>query len=551
MRLDRRQALALLGAAAAPGAACAAPPAVTFSHGVASGDPLSDRVMLWTRITPAGEEAVKGDWQVAADAGFGKIVRKGSFTTDAGRDWTVKVDATDLKPGQAYWYRFRVGGVASPIGRARTLPAGPTKDVVLAVASCSLWQGGHFNAYQAIADLKRVDAVLHLGDYIYEYGKDGYGAEQGQKLNRFVDPPHEILTLADYRRRHAQAKSDPKLQAAHARAPWIVVWDDHESANDTWQGGAENHQPDKEGDWATRKAAAIRAYFEWMPIREPAPGKMSDSIWRGFQFGDLVSLLMVETRISARSRQLTYAADLPGLGDKPDVAAFKARLTDPARRLMSPDQEAWLTGELKSSVAGGKAWQVIGNQVVMARATAPDLVKTMGRDAFEALLAKQAGNAKKRLARVSDLAALGLPYNLDSWDGYPADRERVYAAFTAAKARPIVLSGDSHAFWANQLADASGRRVAAEFGATGITSPGFSDAVPDAPIGQAFADASEEVVFNDSGAKGFVLLTLTREQARADMVAVSTIMEPAFETRTLASFTVAAEAGGVGPVVKV
>ncbi len=549
MKFDRRQALTAFTAAATATPACATEPAAAFHHGVASGDPLAGQVILWTRIT-AGKP-VKGDWQIATDLAFKRVARKGDFVADPSRDWTVKIDVTGLKPGTDYYYRFRAGGVTSPVGRTRTLPAGKTTDVVLAAATCSLWQGGYFNAYQAIADLKRVDAVIHLGDYIYEYGKDGYGAEQGQKLNRFVDPPHEILTLADYRARHAQAKSDPKLQAAHARAPWIVVWDDHESANDTWTGGAENHQPATEGDWATRKAAAIRAYFEWMPIREPAPGKMSDNIWRSFQFGDLVSLLMVETRMSARSKQLTYQADLPDIAAGPALDAFKAKRNDPDRRLMSPEQEAWLTGEMKSSVAGGKAWQVIGNQVVMARVTAPDFPKTMGQAAFDALLATQAANAKKRLQRTGDLAALGLPYNLDSWDGYPADRERVYAAFSSAKGRPIVLSGDSHAFWANELADASGQRVAAEFGATGITSPGYGDAVPGAPVGQAFADANPEVLFNDSSAKGFVLLTLTREACRADLMAVSTIMAETFETRTVASFTVAAQAGGVGPVVKV
>jgi alkaline phosphatase D len=551
MKLDRRQALTALAAAAAT-PACAAGAPAAFSHGVASGDPLATRVMIWTRITPADGEAVKGEWQVAADRDFKQVVRKGAFAADGSRDWTVKVDVAGLKPGRDYFYRFRAGGAVSPTGRTRTLPAGKVQDVVLAAASCSLWQGGLFNAYQAIADLERVDAVLHLGDYIYEYGKDGYGAETGKKLSRFVDPEYEIVSLSDYRRRHAQAKSDPKLQAAHARAPWILVWDDHESANDTWQGGAENHQPDREGDWATRKAAAIRAYFEWMPIREPAPGRMSDQIWRSFQFGDVARLIMVETRMSARSKQLTFQADLPGFDTgEPDVAPFKTRWLDDGRRLMSPEQEAWLGGELKASVAAGEAWQVIGNQVVMARVTAPDFPKVMGQAAFDALLGKQAAHARKRLERTGLLARLGLPYNLDSWDGYPADRERVYAAFRQAKARPIVLSGDSHAFWANELADASGQRVAAEFGATGITSPGYGDAVPDAPVGEAFADANPEVLFNDSSAKGFVLLTLTREQVRADMVAVSTIMAEAFTAGPVASFTVAAEAGGVGAVKRV
>jgi alkaline phosphatase D len=275
MRIDRRRALALFGlGAAAPAVARAAPFSgkVAFRHGVASGDPLADRVILWTRITPKDPAAgpIAYNWKLNPVDRRAGGPKSGTGVTDASRDFTVKVDVTGLDPARAYTYEFTANGVTSPAGRTQTLPTGSVKDVVLAVASCSLYPGGYFNAYEAIARLPRVDAVLHLGDYIYEYGPEGYGYDTGKLLNRFPDPPHDIVTLEDYRRRHACHKADAQLQAAHARAPWIVVWDDHETANDSFRDGAENHDPDKgEGDWNARKAAAIKAYYEWMPIREP------------------------------------------------------------------------------------------------------------------------------------------------------------------------------------------------------------------------------------------------------------------------------------------
>jgi len=278
MRIDRRRALALFGAgtAAVAGPAAAQDQRVRFDHGVASGDPTADRVILWTRITPMDPSAgsVAYEWSLNPVDRMAGGAKSGRGTTSAARDFTVKVDVGGLDPGRAYTFTFTSNGVTSPMGRTRTLPEGPVEDAVLAIASCALYPGGYFNAYQAIADLPRVDAVLHLGDYIYEYAADGYGAETGRKLNRLVRPAHEIVSLADYRNRHAQVKSDPQLQAAHARAPWIVVWDDHETANNSWTDGAENHKPDQ-GSWNRRKAAAIKAYYEWMPIREPDGGGFS------------------------------------------------------------------------------------------------------------------------------------------------------------------------------------------------------------------------------------------------------------------------------------
>jgi alkaline phosphatase D len=298
MTIDRRRALALfgLGGASAAGEAMAATPRSLFAgraaflHGVASGDPLEDRVVLWTRITAEATTApIAVRWEVATDPAFKTIVRQGQATATAARDHTVKVDVTGLKPATDYFYRFqylRNGKVfGKPVGgRTRTLPQGRDPRRRPGGGLVRLYPNGYFNAYDAIAKLPRVDAVLHLGDYIYEYGAapDDYGMASPTAKTRVPDPPREILSLSDYRRRHALYKTDPALQAAHARAPWIVVWDDHETADNSWLGGAENHQPAPtsqggEGDWAKRKAAGIKAYYEWMPIREPAAGTLPEA----------------------------------------------------------------------------------------------------------------------------------------------------------------------------------------------------------------------------------------------------------------------------------
>jgi alkaline phosphatase D len=549
MRMDRRRALALFGAgsvAAGGSAAAEGVRQVRFDHGVASGDPTADRVILWTRITPMDPSSgsISYEWSLNPIDRRAGGAKSGRGTTSAARDFTVKVDVGGLDPGRAYTFTFTSNGVTSPMGRTRTLPEGQVEDAVMAVASCALWQGVYFNAYQAIADLPRVDVVLHLGDYIYEYGPEGYGAESGKTLGRLVRPDHEIFTLGDYRNRHAQTKTDPQLQAAHARAPWIVVWDDHETANNSWTDGAENHQKD-EGSWNRRKAAAIKAYYEWMPIREPDGGGFS--INRTFEFGDLATLFMLETRLTARDLQLDYATDLNGADGKPDVARFRKRLADPDRRMMGPTQSDWLRRGLANSVKSGRTWQVLGNEVVMARIGVPDIRAAMAPDRFAAATAGLGPDGVKRIDRMAGISKLGLPYGLDMWDGYPADRQRLYNLISRAKANAVVVSGDSHAFWANELYDApeGGKRVAVEFGTTGITSPGAGDALPGVPIGQIMADANREVVYSDQAAKGFVLLTLGRTNGKAEMMAVSTIQEKTFTTSILKTFTFTPGADGV------
>ena len=537
MRIDRRRALALLGlGAAAPATRAAARSAVSFEHGVASGDPLQDRVMLWTRITTRGSDSVAYRWTLdpVDRKGGGK---HGSGVTGPDRDFTVKVDVVNLDPGRAYNFQFQAGGVNSPVGHTRTLPDGPTKDAVLAVCTCALYPNGYFNAYEAIARLPRVDAVIHLGDYIYEYGGPGsYGMDSAVAGERPHDPPHECLTLADYRRRHAQYKTDPQLQAAHARAPWIVVWDDHETANDSWTGGAENHQPATEGDWNVRKAAAIKAYYEWMPIREPAGGGFS--INRSFDFGDVASLFMLETRLTARDHQLYPDVELPKEPTPAEVAAWRQKLDNPARKMMSASQEAWLGHGLAASAKAGTAWQVIGNEVVMARLTTPPIHRYMTPDAYAAAKAELPRAAANRLAKIEANAALGLPWGADMWDGYPADRQRFYGLIEKARANAIVVSGDSHAFWANELFDAEtgGKRVAVEFGTAAISSPGPGESIAAFPLGEAFAKHNREVLFNNQASHGFVLLTLTHAQATAELMAVSSIRDKAFTTRPIATY---------------
>ncbi|MET0337124.1 MAG: alkaline phosphatase D family protein, partial [Caulobacter sp.] len=264
------------------------------------------------------------------------------------------------------------------------------------------------------------------------------------------------------------------------------------------------------------------------------------------------TLLMVETRLTARSQQLDYDTDLQIVDGKPDVKAFAAKWQDPSRRLLGETQEKWLAGELAASVKSGTSWQVLGNQVVMGRVAAPNLPKTMGAEKWAELQKGLPEFVVNRLAQTTALSAYDVPSNLDSWDGYPADRERLYAAFTAAKAAPIVLAGDSHTFWVNDLHDAAGKRVAAEFGASSITSPGFGDYLPQAPIGPAFMERNKEVVFCDAHTKGFVLLTLTKDKARGDLVAVSTITSPQYETKVIASYEVTPiKGGGVAKLAKV
>jgi alkaline phosphatase D len=459
-------------------------------------------------------------------------VESGQTQARGARDWTVKVEPKRLRPGREYWYWFEAAGTRSPVGRFRTLPEGKLDQLVLALTSCQLYGNGFFNAYAAIAQEAALDAVLFLGDYIYEYEPFDYGGANARKLNRVVEPAHEIVSLADYRARHASYKRDPDLQAAHARAAWIVVWDDHEVANDGWLAGAENHTPATEGDWTTRKAAAMQAYFEWMPIRDPLPDRPMDAIQRAFRFGDLATVAMLESRLLKRDQQAD-AKFKPT--DAASIAQTLAERVRPDRELIGEAQRTWLERELKRSVAAGEPWQVIGSQVVMARVPGPQLDRIFGAAQAKTMLAALPVEIAQQVTRNDAGFKAGLPYNLDAWDGYPAARERLYRTFQAAGSRPLVVSGDSHAFWANNLSNDAGALVATEFGTSAITSPSVGDHLPQVPLGTLIEKGAPEVAFCDQRAKGYIRLTLTPSTAKADYLAVPIESRPA-HPRTIASF---------------
>lgn len=523
---SRREAASGLAAAAVvlglgrPAAARAARSSV-FRHGVASGDPDASSVILWTRVTTS--DPVEVVWEIAEDETFARPIRSGSLRTGVDRDFTVKVLAEGLRPGVRYVYRFRALGEVSPTGRTLTLPAGQLDRLGLALVSCSNFPFGFFNAYAAIAGDAAVDFVLHTGDYIYEYAADGWGADAGRRTGRLHEPAHETVSLADYRFRHAQYKTDAGSQAMLAAKPLLCCWDDHESANNPWTGGAENHQPAREGDWIDRREAAIQAYYEWMPIREPAPGHRRIQFWRAYVFGDLATLNTLETRHTARALQVDYTGWRDRVTSKAQAEALEREtLGAPGRRLIGEDQESDLSSAWKASVKAGHPWRLIGNPMPIARTRVPD-VATLG------LVPDTSNPAAAGLAWKG---RWNLPFYPDTWDGYAWARERFYAAARQAGATDLVfLTGDSHSFWANQLADAEGRPAGVEIGTAGVTSPGdFVESGFDPELAgrldQAIAEHNPEVLWTDGLHQGYVRLELDRSEGRVTFLAVRSLEAP-------------------------
>lgn len=518
-----------------------------FLHGVASGDPDATSVVLWTRVTAPADLA--GEWEIAREPSFAEPLRRGTFQTGAERDHTVKVLAEGLEPGTRYYYRFHALGWTSPTGRTRTLPVGRLDRLGLALAACSNFAFGHFNAYDAIARDQAVDFVLHTGDYIYEYGgANGWGAQTARRIGRVHQPENETVTLDDYRQRHAQYKTDRGLQAMHRAHPLLACWDDHESANNPWTGGAQNHQPATEGDWNVRREASIRAYFEWMPVREPSPGRSRMQFWRKYDFGDLAMLHTLETRHTARARQVDYAPHMSALLTPEGASAFRADvLGAPNRPILAAELEADLEAALSRSVHDGQAWRLIGNPMLIARTDVPDLAATgLLPDPMPALRAAPPGELARMVADpVTNLAwkgRFGLPASTDAWDGYPWARQRLYDLGRRAGAGDLVfLSGDSHSFWANALADDGGRPAGVELGTAGITSPGNAiasgfDRETAARIDAAYARHNREVLWTDDLHNGYVRLVLRRRDGTANFVAVNTVDVPDYAASTIREF---------------
>ncbi|MEJ6005944.1 alkaline phosphatase D family protein [Paucibacter sp. AS339] len=504
------------------------PTTLSFSHGVASGDPLQDRLILWTRVLDLKDAnaSLTVRWEVARDVDFKTLVNSGEAQARVEEDHTVKVDAGGLQPGQPYFYRFSCKGVSSPVGRAKTLPISASQ-VKLAVFSCANYPSGFFNVYAEAAKREDLDVAVHLGDYIYEYGRGDYGSTNAATLGREVEPASEALNLNDYRRRYAQYRSDPDLQRLHAALPMIAVWDDHEVCDDAWSGGALNHQTATEGDYAARKAAAIQAYHEWMPIRT---GTHRELIYRSFAFGDLLALHMLDTRLAGRDRQLDYARY--GGASNFDSTRFDADLADPSRQLLGTSQQQWLQQQMASSTA---TWQVLGQQVLMARMKVPAAMlfefNTPGSGLSMQAYLDLRLKAKFSPASLTEqdrawLALPALPYNLDAWDGYDAAREALLASARDLNKNLVVLAGDSHNAWASNLADRAGTPVGVEFATASVSSPGIEayvgkDAAP--LLAPALTEWVGPLTWADTSRRGFLVITATAQDCRAEWVFVSDI----------------------------
>lgn len=511
---------------------------IQFDCGVASGDPLSDRVIIWTHARRRFTQLpVAMRWEVALDARFRRVVASGWAIAKPQNGHTVKVDATGLRPGETYFYRFRTLLDVSPVGITRTLPKAGIEEVKLAVFSCSNYPAGYFHAYSEAVRAGAQFAV-HLGDYIYEYAADGYASEDAQALGRVSKPARELLTLDDYRHRYAQYRSDPDLKHLHAHMPVIAVWDDHEIANDAWVDGAENHTEGTEGSFEARVSAALRAYHEWMPIRTPDPDNLKQ-IYRSFDFGDLLSLHMLETRLLGREEPIEIT-DLVNPATAPSAVAA---LTSPSRQMLGAEQFNWLQSRFIQSDA---VWQVLGQQVLMARMefpvsiltalnpanTSPEAIAAGARAVEDYLTAKAIADVNPAALSPAQQALLDprlnpkLGYNLDAWDGYPAAREVLLGTAAALGKRLISLAGDTHNAWYNELRLLDGTLVGEEFATPGVSSPGLETALAALPPAQTtaiFRGVIDSLKFCDTSRRGFLLMTFTKGFARGSWYFLDTV----------------------------
>lgn len=450
-----------------------------FYHGVASGDALSDRVIIWTRISDT-TGTISVNWKMATDTALCAVVQSGAATTDASKDFTVKVDVTGLQPGTWYYYQFTIDGKTSLVGRTRTLPTGNSAHFRAGVVSCANYgTGTYFNAYLSLARRNDVHAVIHLGDYIYESGQ---GGSSGTGV--LILPDHEIITLDDYRQRYNSYRLDPYLRLIHQQYPFYTVWDDHETANNAWEGGAGGHTPGTEGNWEDRKAAGKQANFEWLPKREQAPGDYT--IYRTFNIGNLADLIMLDTRLEGRSEQVSLT----------DQTA----LQDPNRTILGATQMQWFKDQLSNSTA---RWKIVGQQVMIA-----------------------------------PLELAGFILNADQWDGYQADRTRVVDHVLNNNIENVVfLTGDIHSSWASDIpgpnynASTGVGSAFVEYVATSITSSG-------SPIALDPTLFNPHIKYSELTQRGYLILDLDSNRAQSDWVYVSSITNAAFTESEAASWYV-------------
>lgn len=488
-----------------------------FTHGVASGEPSASSILLWTRYVAEADTSLRVE--MAGDAAFTKILAGCEVVASPANDSCAKVTLTGLPENRWLYYRFIApDGTLSPVGRTRTLPQGRCDRFKLGIFSCANMGFGYFNAYAHAAERGDIDLAVHLGDYFYEYGYGTYPSTKAWVSGRAVQPTHEAVALADYRLRYQSYRADPDLRRLHQTLPMIAQWDDHEYANDPWVGGAQNHQPE-EGDWEVRKQAARKAWTEWMPV--------SDAYWRSYDVGDLATIQLPETRITARAKQFDYGEIIAG---KANVeAALKAfrdgEWHDASRSLMGADQEAWLAKGLATSVKRGTRWQVLAQQVIMGGTVSPpEAANWVGPDAPDYV--------RQRSTMAQLAAKVGLPFNLDSWDGYPAARERLYTFAQAADANLIVLTGDTHNGWAFDLIDKGGgkkgTRVGVEFAGQSVSSAGLENStrgVSEADRVTALRGANPHLKWANTESRGYMTVALGRDHATSEWVFMDTVQK--------------------------
>jgi len=501
------------------------PELAPFYHGVASGDPLPDGVILWTRVTPPGRSGfgtprkVPVKWTMATDPALTQVVASGNLLATAETDYTVKVDVRGLTAGQTFYYGFESMGRASITGKTKTAPNVAVDQLKFAVISCANYEWGYFSGYDKIANRTDLDAVINTGDSIYEYpDNDSYSSPEIRD-ERVLFPRNETVTLKHYRKRYANYRLDPNLRHAHQQHPFIMIWDDHEFANNAWRGGAENHNPRKEGSWKRRKAAAMRAYFEWNPIRESGT-----SIVRSLSYGPLMDLVLLDTRIEGRDIQIE------------DVN--NPLLYAPNRTMLGTTQKEWLKTELRDSTA---TWKVIGNQVVFSEFNigfVASLDPLVTSDFMESQF-------------------------LDIWDGYPAERaELVDFMSTETIDNVVILTGDIHCSFAFEVANPAfgnpnyNPATGAGAVAVEIVTPSLSAANFDEEIGDFFTGSIESVInspfpgdginhnphmkFADLDQHGYVVLSITPQQMQADYYYLADVLVPVTTETWGAGFTTAA-----------
>ncbi|MGE0587038.1 MAG: alkaline phosphatase [Cyclobacteriaceae bacterium] len=465
-----------------------------FYHGVASGDPLPDRVIIWTRVTPEKMmPTIPVMWEIAETPQFTSVYKSDTLSAKANRDYTVKVDVDGLQPDHVYYYRFKALDGTSIVGRTKTTPIDGRDSLQFAVVSCSNWEWGYFNAYENMSRRPVLDAVLHLGDYIYEYAVGRYG---DTTIGRFNLPEHEIVTLQDYRTRYSQYRTDIGSRKVHQQHPFITIWDDHEVANNSYVEGAQNHQPE-EGDYEARKKAARQAYYEWLPIRE------SQALYREISFGPLADLFMLDERLAGRTKPVDSLSD----------PAYNS--TD--RSMLGQEQLTWFENGLSSSRA---TWKLIGNQVIFSDI---DLSQVLPR----------------------------MPRNLDSWDGYPAEKNFIKEHLINNRIRDVLfLTGDTHASWAFEVATdvantynptTSQGAFAIEFGTPSISAANSNERNPTEEVKKSeitLMETNPHIKYTNNRDHGYMILTLTPAQARADWYYVETLRKQGSSEQLAKSFTV-------------